>query len=37
MDPALLGQQQQVQFQSWLETQQAEAIIERLFTFEESE
>ena len=37
MDPAFLGQQQQLQFQAWLDARKAEADIERLFTFEELE
>jgi foldase protein PrsA len=37
MDPALFEQVQQRQFQAWLETQQAEANIERLYTFQPSE
>ncbi len=37
MDADLYAQQQQQQFQAWYETQQAEASIERLFSFESSE
>jgi foldase protein PrsA len=37
MDPDLYAQVQQQRFQAWFETQQAEASIERLYTFEAPE
>lgn len=37
MDPALYAQVQQQQFQTWIETQQTEANVERLYTFQSSE
>jgi foldase protein PrsA len=35
LDPALLAQAQQQEFQTWFETQRAEASIERLYSFAE--
>lgn len=37
MDPALFAQVQQQEFQAWFEIQQAEAAIERMFGFQDSE
>lgn len=37
MDPTLFAQVQQQQFQTWYQAQQAEANIERLFTFQDPE
>jgi len=37
MDPAQYAQQQQQEFQTWFEAQKAEADIERLYTFQDSE